>query len=149
MEAAEENAPSWAKSPGKLKKDRRSSKQSAFNALKIVRVIDGKYLSLYADRVQYVIGRTYRQKALPNHEGGYYVYTGEPQRLADDFRNGRIFGKPSPGQQYAVLEVEAWGRKIAYSWSGEVVPYVYDDDWIKKYAVTYVKPVDVAFTFTG
>ena len=133
LEAAEKKAPHWAKSPGKLRSQRRKPTIHRTTTWKVVRVEEGRMLSVYDGETEYRLGKTMRQKAEPAHGGGYYSYTRPPEELEEAFREGDVVGTPPPGR-YAVLECEIWGRKIEYG------------DY--KVASTYLRPVKVISTFT-
>ncbi len=80
LAAAEKKAPYWAKSPGKLRSQRRKPTIHRMTTWKVVRVEEGRMVSVYDGETEYKIGRTMRQKALPVHLGGYYSYTRPPGR---------------------------------------------------------------------
>jgi len=133
LAAAERSAPYWAKSPGKLRAQRRNPAAHRMTTWKVVRVEDGRMVSVYDGETEYKLGKTMRQAVQPSHGGGYYSYTLPPERLEEDFRAGDVVGDLPPGR-YAVLEVEIWGRTIKYG--------------SNKIASTYLRPVKVVSTFT-
>lgn len=139
------SAPTWARKPGKLRKDYVKPAANKFSAYKVVRVIKDKLCSLY-DTTTYEIGKTRIEQARPDHGGGYYVYTGED--VKERFLAGKIGSKGSG--QYAILECECWGRREYYSYSGDCITYDVEHGLTSnkhKIAVTYCKPTSVIETF--
>ncbi len=144
LEAYEERAPSWAKVPGKI--GRKSPRQNGFVALKVVRIREEKFVSLYDPLIEYEIGRTYREKAQPHHGGGYYAHLSTtPEELLEKFIQGGVYTRPDDGE-YAVIESEFWGRRVYYDAGGNVVSFA---PWCtpKKVATTYFRPKRVLVRF--
>jgi hypothetical protein len=146
----EANAPSWARVPGKLRKDYIKPAPRKFSAFKIVRIADDKLLSLY-DSTEYQIGKTKIEKARPDHRGGYYVYTGDDVKAR--FLAGQI-GRKTDGQQYALVACECWGNAEYYDWEGSCIShymengyYGYPTESVHKISVTYCKPTEIIETF--
>lgn len=132
LEAYEKNAPSWAKEPGKLRKDYLSAnpKKNLFAAYKVMRVNDDDSLaSLYDKSVTYEIGKTKVEQSKPGHSGGWYVYAGED--VKERYLAGEIIDTPKPGKK-ALVRCECWGNKVYYD---------------SKIAVTYCKPVEIVEVF--
>jgi hypothetical protein len=126
-------APSWAKSPGKLRSARKKV-DGPFTGYKIVRVTpDGTLASLFDPRIKYTIGDTMIERAAPYHGGGYYSYT-TCDGIGRAFRDGSLQGKPGVGR-YAILECTCWGRRIYYDISGKVA-----DGPTLKVCSTYLRP---------
>jgi hypothetical protein len=137
--------PSWAREPGKLRKDYVKPAVHKFSAYKVVRIIEEQLYSLY-DATTYEIGKTRIEQARPNHGGGYYVYTGDD--VKERFLAGQIGSKCSG--QYAILECECWGRREYYDYSGDCITYYVEHGLANnthKIAVTYCKPVSIIETF--
>ena len=119
---------------------------------KVVRILDDEtYGTLYKHSDQtYTLGKTYRQAAKPNHNGGWYVrkdawteahgldHDGRFQyrtvTLREAFLAGDIAGKPADGAIYAMVRCEVWGKCVSYD-SG-------------KEAWTYCKPIEEVERFT-
>lgn len=78
---------------------------------KSVAVKDGKMLSIYDGRTEYVIGTTLTQKAQWDHSGGYYCYqTPEGAEKAALPSYSELLDAPR-----AIIECECWGESIGYS----------------------------------
>jgi hypothetical protein len=144
LDACNENAPRWAREPGKLRADYIKPGPRKFMAFKVVEIRDDKMESLH-DYTTYELGKTRIERARPHHNGGYYVYTGGD--VKDRFLAGKI-AKKSPGR-YAVLECECWGHREYYDDAGEcITPWVEQHDLpAHKIAITYCKPVRIVETF--
>jgi hypothetical protein len=113
----EEQGPSWAKSPGKLQAERKPpTKPVTMTSYKVVRLIDGRYLSLYDPTVEYILGERLKQPAKPKHGGGFYSYP--TREMGDEFladcAEGLPFDRGVATSQIALLEVEIGGRIINY-----------------------------------
>lgn len=123
--------PEWARKPGKLSSERKPpAKMVEMTSYKVVRLIDGRYYSLYDPSVEYVIGQRMRQAAKPGHAGGYFSYptqeTGE-EYLAGCARS-MPFHEDVATPALALVECEIGGRIINYG---------------HKMASTYLCPVRV------
>lgn len=131
LEAYEKNAPSWAKEPGKLRKDYlpANPKKNVFTAYKIMALTDLGLTSLYDHSTVYEIGKVKVQASKPNHSGGWYVYPG--QDVKEQYLAGEIINTPKSGKK-ALVRCECWGNKVYYD---------------SKIAVTYCKPVEVVEVF--
>ncbi len=135
LAAYQEQAPAWAKAPGKLEADYSTPKhrQTKTTSYKLVRVVDGRYYSVYKPDEEYVIGTLKRQRAKKHHGGGYYSYP-KMERLLEMFREQKLF----PYRNYrepmtlALLECEIGGRVIEYS-SG-------------KWSSTFLRPLSIIST---
>jgi hypothetical protein len=125
----EERGPAWARKPGKLRTERATSTKVTMTSYKVVRLIDGRYYSLYKPEIEYVLGQQMKEAAKPKHGGGFYSYP--TLQEGTDFLERCVkcipFGEASP--EIALLECEAGGRVVAYS-NG-------------KMASTYLRPVRV------
>lgn len=99
-------------------------------AYKAVRVVDGKYYSLYDSVTEYVVGKTMKQLAKPNHGGGYYSYADvrDAIDLGEDYKNT---DRDYKADETVVLKVEIWGHREHY--------------W-EKTASTYLKVLGVVDT---
>lgn len=143
LDAYDENAPQWARVPGKLRRDCIKPAPRKFLAFKIVELAN-EMQSLY-DGTTYELGKTKIEKARRNHNGGYYVYTGSD--VIERFRAGEIANRKEG--QYALLECECWGNREYYDASGDCITWwVEHEGWsCHKIAVTYCKPVKIVDTF--
>lgn len=123
---------------------------------KIVEVHEGVYRSLYDPEYTYQIGKTYRQAARENHQGGFYVHPRHITRqrwLSDSsrqddkerpapspfemyFLEGRLVSAhPIPHHEYAVLACECWGSRVKYAGSKE--------------AYGHLRPIEVIAQFSA
>ena len=83
---------------------------------KVVRLIDGRYFSLYNPDQEYVLGQRLKEPAKPGHGGGFYSYpTLEmgTEYLADCVTS-IPFHREVATPQLALLEVEIGGKIINY-----------------------------------
>lgn len=131
LETVEEKAPEWARKPGKLSADRKPpAKQVIMTSYKVVRLIDGRYFSLFQPDQEYVIGERSKQAAKPGHKGGFFSYPTLEE--GTDYLSGCVkhipFHDDIETPALALLEVEIGGRVISYG---------------HKMASTYLKPVRV------
>jgi len=111
----------------RLDKEERNRHDIAYKA---VRVVDGKYYSLYDSVTEYYVGDTMKQQAKPNHGGGYYSYADVQDAidLGDDYMKS---GRDNKAEEVAVLKVEIWGHREHY---------------YEKTASTYLKVLEVVDT---
>jgi len=152
LDACGQNAPNWAKAPGKLRKDykRPDPKARAFTGYKVMRVEGDTLESLYDPRTTYELGTTRIERSRPYHNGGYYVVP-KLDGLKERFLAGNVYKAPTAGT-YAIVECECWGNREYYApdwvhpshleWFGDPL------DWADKIAVTYCKPLTVIETIT-
>jgi len=131
LNMVEEQGPAWAKKPGKLQSERKPpTKRAALTSYKVVRVIDGRYFSLYQPDVEYVIGQRMKQPAKPKHGGGFYSYP--TLEMGTEFLADCVerlpFHREVVTPLLALLECEIGGRIIDYG---------------HKLASTYLCPVRV------
>lgn len=144
-------APSWARSPGKVRKDYHRPSQHKFTAYKIVVLAeDGTMHSLYmpASRT-YEIGKTAIEQARPDHGGGLYVYADRDTLIAT-YQAGALVTDRLPGQR-AVIECECWGNIEYYSPTGACISHWVrkgETASVKKMSVTYCRPIRILETFT-
>jgi hypothetical protein len=95
------------------------------------RTVDDSLLSMYDDTA-WQLGTSRTEKAAENHGGGYYVRTGNPDRIREQFEAGDLVNVPDGrnSEWVAVLvRCECRGRKIQYD-SGKI-------------AVSICKPVEI------
>jgi hypothetical protein len=109
--------PTWAKVPGKLQSERNPpTKPTTMASYKVVRLIGGRYYSLYDPTVEYVLGERLKQKALPGHGGGYYSFS--TTEMGRDFlescARGIPFDRTVATPELALLECVVSGRIIDY-----------------------------------
>jgi hypothetical protein len=113
----EETGPAWARRPGKLADERKPpTKRVAMTTYKVVRLIDGRFFSLYEPGVEYSLNIRMKQPAKPGHRGGYFSYPSLEAGM--DYLDGCVRCIPFHGEvatpQLALLEVEIGGRIIDY-----------------------------------
>lgn len=136
LAAHQEQAPSWAKVPGKLEEDYATPKKVHTKTLsyKLVQVIDGRYYSLYKPDEEYVLGKLKTQKARAGHRGGYFSYP-DHEKVVRLFHERKLvpYRCYRERMQLALLECEISGRIIEYN-NG-------------KWASTYLRPLSVLSTF--
>lgn len=125
--------PEWARAPGKLKAERKpptKSQSVKMTTYKVVRLIDGRYYSLYDPNVEYKLGERMKQPAKKNHSGGYFSYQTREQgeQYFVSCLQSIPFHEEVATPQLAFLEVEIWGKCIDYGW---------------KMCSTYLKPMKV------
>jgi hypothetical protein len=109
--------PEWGRVPGKLKTERKPPTKSVkMTTYKVVRLIDGRYFSLYDPEVEYKLGEKMKQPARKNHSGGFFSYPTLKQ--GEDYLTHCLVSMPFHEEvvtpQLALLEVEAWGKSIDY-----------------------------------
>lgn len=123
--------PEWARQPGKLSSERKPpAKMVEMTSYKVVRVIDGRYYSLYQPDVEYVIGQRVKQQAKPGHAGGFFSYptVENGQNYLESCTRMIPFHSEISTPALALLECEIGGRIIRYG---------------HKMASTYLCPVRV------
>jgi hypothetical protein len=123
--------PTWARQPGKLSTERKlPAKRVEMISYKVVRVIDGRYYSLYRPDVEYVLGERLKQPAKPGHEGGYFSYP--TTEMGENYLASCVQSIPFHPEiltpALALLECEIGGRVISYG---------------HKMASTYLRPLRV------
>ncbi len=75
IRTVEAHGPAWAKKPGKLQAERKPpAKPVAMTSYKVVRLINGRYYSLYDPAVEYILGKRMKQPAKPHHGSGWFSY---------------------------------------------------------------------------
>lgn len=109
--------PQWARVPGKLKVERKPPTKSVkMTTYKVVRLIDGRYYSLYDPEVEYHLGEKMKQPAKKNHRGGFFSYPTKKQ--GEDYLTHCLTSMPFHEEvvtpQLALIECEAWGKAIDY-----------------------------------
>lgn len=76
ISAVQAQGPSWARSPEKVQAERKPPpKPITLTNCKVVRVIDGRYFSLYDPTQEYILGERLKGPAKPKHGGGFYSYS--------------------------------------------------------------------------
>ena len=124
-------APRWAKVPGKRRSETAPTKTQI--AYKLVKVVDGKMLSLYDSATEYVIGKRLTQKARDGHAGGYYAYRSE-----EEVRTALNLKTLVPADCLCGVEIVAL---LKCELSGTIIEYG------AKLAATYLRPLEVLDTF--
>ena len=76
---------------------------------KQVACVGGRYFSIYSPTTEYTIGQELHQEALPNHSGGFYVYSRLEDAVIAKLPRKGLYASPR-----RVLEVLAWGKSIKY-----------------------------------
>lgn len=109
--------PEWARVPGKLKAERKPPIKSVkMTTYKVVRLIDGRYFSLYDPEVEYKLGEKMKQPAKRNHSGGYFSYP--TREMGENYLASCLASMPFHEEvvtpQLALVECEAWGKSIDY-----------------------------------
>jgi hypothetical protein len=127
----EEHGPAWAKKPGKLQSERKPpTKPVTMTSFKVVRLIDGRYYSLYDPTVEYVLGKRMKQHAKPKHGGGWFSYP--TLEKGTEFLTNCVKSIPFHVEvitpMLALLECEIGGRIIDYG---------------HKFASTYLCPMRI------
>lgn len=132
----EHRAPRWAKSPGKLKSQRRNAGQPTEIAYKLVKLDDqGRLISLFDGETEYTLNKRLTQKARRNHDGGYYAYP-----TIEGLKRARATGDLVPAEclqgvdRLALLKVELGGTIINYG---------------HKRAATYLTPLEIVETISA
>lgn len=110
-------APEWARKPGKLSSERKPpAKMVEMTSYKVVRLIDGRYYSLYQPDVEYILGQRVKQQAKPGHAGGFFSYP--TIEHGQDYLAGCARSLPFHMEvatpALALLECEIGGRIINY-----------------------------------
>lgn len=117
LSTIQEQGPSWARVPGKLRSERKPPAQKVvMTSYKVVREIGGRYYSLYDPTVEYVLGERMKQPAKPKHGGGFYSFP--TLEMGTTFlatcANCIPFHADVATAQVALLECEIGGRIIHY-----------------------------------
>lgn len=113
----EEHGPAWARKPGKLQAERKPpTKSVTMTSYKVVRLIDGRYFSLYDPTVEYKLGERVKQPAKPGHGGGFYTYP--TTEMGIEYLTSCVrslpFDRDIVTSQLALLECEIGGRIVNY-----------------------------------
>lgn len=124
-------SPEWARKPGKLSSERKPpAKRVIMTSYKVVRLIDGRYFSLYQPDQEYILGQRVKQPAKPGHAGGFFSYPTNEMGL--DYLQTCVRSLPFHSDvetpELALLECEIGGRIINYG---------------RKMASTYLCPIRV------
>lgn len=149
LDAATTKAPRWANVPGKLRSQHKAPTATTRAAYKLVRVHDdGTMRSVYDGETVYEIGKRLAERAVADHQGGYYAYPSEAG-LRAALRDSTLWA-PSLHRQtmrLALLEVELSGTILEYDADGAWLPV--DDVYgtPAKLAATYLRPVHVVEMF--
>lgn len=125
--AYEDRAPHYAKVPGKLRTSYAKPSVQTYTTYKLVKVVNGKYYSVFDGETEYVMGKRLTEKAVSDHGGGYYSYPSQ-ERVMARFDNGTLFPRRcyQESMTLALIECEISGTMINYD---------------GKYASTYLRPV--------
>jgi hypothetical protein len=131
IETVEERGPAWARKPGKLSSERLPpTRPVTMTSYKVVRVIEGRYYSLYDPTQEYIIGERLKQAAKPGHKGGFFSFPTQDKGMLYLISCSRYipFHREVVTHELALLECEIGGRIINYGY---------------KMASTYLYPVKV------
>lgn len=140
---ASNKAPSWAKTPGKLRSQHAKPSTRTQTAYKLVRMDGDHMVSIYDGRTEYVIGKRLGEAVnakidvwdgmAVTHDGGYYSHPSVEQAL-DLYNSGNLVptSRLGLGDKLALIECEISGKIARYP-NG-------------KLASTYLKPVAVLRT---
>lgn len=123
--------PEWARKPGKLSTERKPpAKAVEMTSYKVVRLIDGRYYSLYDPNTEYILGERVKQPAKPGHGGGYYSFP--TNEMGIEFLQSCTQAIPFKAlikmPALALMECEIGGRIINYG---------------HKLCSTYLRPIRV------
>lgn len=113
----QEHGPAWACSPGKLQAERKPpTKPVTLTTYKVVRLIDGRYFSLYDPTQEYVLGQRLKEPAKPRHGGGFFSYPTLEQgkEYLADCAASIPFHRDVVTPQLALLACEIGGKIINY-----------------------------------
>jgi hypothetical protein len=117
LNTVEEQGPAWAKKLGKLQADRKPpTKRVALTSYKVVRLINGRYFSLYDPTQEYILGQRVKEPAKPKHGGGFYSYPtfDKGTEFLVDCVTAIPFHREVETSHLALLECEIGGRIIDY-----------------------------------
>lgn len=109
--------PEWARNPGKLSSERKPpARMVEMISYKVVRVIGGRYYSLYKPDVEYVLGQRVKQPAMPGHQSGFFSYPTNEEGLKylESCVRSLPFHDDVETPELALLECEIGGRIIHY-----------------------------------
>jgi len=109
--------PEWARKPGKLSSERKPpAKMVEMVSYKVVRVIGGRYYSLYKPDVEYVLGQRMKQPARPGHAGGYFTFPTSEMGVKnlEIWTHCLPFHDEIETPELALLECEIGGKVISY-----------------------------------
>lgn len=116
LEIYRERAPGWARVPGKLASEHKPRARVAEAiAYKVVRVIGGRYFSIYNPNIEYILGQRLKQAAKSGHTGGFFSFPKiemSTEYLASCMRS--ISLEIPETDALALLECEIGGRIIKY-----------------------------------
>ena len=118
MKAYNETAPAWAKQPiQSVKKPKPTKPVKHIRFKQVAEHRRGQFASIF-DGSSYDLGKTKREKAQPDHGGGFYVYPSEYEANSAAFPKNSLFQDCNR----AVLRCEVWGTCQKYdngkeSWS--------------------------------
>ena len=130
-----------AKNPGDAiavclgkKKLKSALTQEKITGYKIVKNTDSGYMSVYDDDVAWDLGKTKKEKATPDHTGGFYVFDSAEQAVKTWAENNVFFDHLiQENGNFALLECECQGRR-----------YRHDNE---KICISSVKPMRVVASF--
>ena len=111
---------------------------------------DGKLVSLYNGRLEYIKGASYDQRVMPNHGGGMYLYaTDNLDHFVHALNLGVLFDDhPASHTKYAIIKCSGFGPFIAYDNDGYMLPNTQLKN-TKKFACSSLRFDSVVCAFTG
>lgn len=132
IDTVDAQAPEWARRPGKLQSERKPpAKHVTMTSYKVVRLIDGRYYSLYNPEQEYILGQRVKEPAKSGHRGGFFSYP--TTELATQYLERCMKHLPYHADvatpELALLECEVGGKIIDYGGH--------------KMASTYLRPLRV------
>jgi hypothetical protein len=132
----EDSVPEWVRAPGKLGEDYKTPRhaRTKMTSYKIVRVVDGRYYSVFKPDEEYILGQLKKEPAKRRHGGGYYSYPTQA-KLLEMFHDHRLFDYScyKHPMTLALIDCEISGRIIEYN-NG-------------KWASTFLRPLSVLSTW--
>lgn len=144
--AYEDRAPEWAKVPGKLRDQYKKPVMQTYTTYKIVEVRDGQYYSLFDGKTEYILGKRLAEKAITDHQGGYYSYP-DPLKVEHLFHAGLLVRFKDRPMTATLLECEISGHIEHYDDQGQPMTNdPYRRATPQKIASTYIRPMKVIKT---
>lgn len=111
-----DRAPSFAKSPGKLRTSYAKPSVNTRTTYKIVELVDDTRLfSVFDGKTEYVIGKRMVERAVAEHGGGYYSYP-SIEGVEQRFNTRKLFPERCYGDpmKLALIECEISGTILEY-----------------------------------
>ena len=111
---------------------------------------DGKLVSIYDDRLEYIKGASYEQRVMHNHGGGMYLYaTDNLDHFVHALNQGVLFNNhPAPYTSYAIIKCSGFGPFLAYDNDGYMLPNTQLKN-TKKFACSSLRFDSIVYRLTG